>query len=275
MKTAIRTAAIFAFAALATTAWVPLAQAQTLRTEIEAIVKEYIASHPDEIGEVVKDYLGKHPEALQEAIIGMMKARRGGAQVGNQPAPLALLGADKAAAVKNNSDLLFNSKLQVTLGDVKGDVTLVEFFDYNCGYCRRALADTMALLKDDPKLKIVLKEFPILGPGSAEAARIGVAVRMQDPGGQKYLAYHEKLLGGRGPANRESALAAAREAGVDMERLDKDVASDEVGQTLDESVKLAHALGINGTPGYVVGDTVVPGAIGAVALKRKIQEARK
>ena len=92
----------------------------------------------------------------------------------------------------------------------------------------------LTLLKDDPKLKIVLKEFPILGPGSADAARVAIAVRMQDPGGQKYLAFHQELLGGPGPASKDKALAAAKDQGLDMVRLEQDMASDEVNATISE-----------------------------------------
>jgi hypothetical protein len=135
-----------------------------------------------------------------------------------------------------------------TLGNPQGDVTLVEFFDYSCGFCKRALSDMLALLKDDPKLKIVLKEFPILGPGSVEAARVAVAVRMQDPGGQKYLAFHQELLGAPGPATRDRALAAAKNQGLDMERLEQDMASGEVNTTLNEDMRLAKLIGATGTP---------------------------
>ena len=110
------------------------------------------------------------------------------------------------------------------LGNPKGDVTLVEFFDYNCAYCKRALSDMLTLIKSDPNLRIVLKEFPVLGEGSTEAAQVAVAVRMQDESGKKYLEFHQKLLGGRGQADRARALAAAKDAGVDMTRLEKDMA---------------------------------------------------
>ena len=142
-------------------------------------------------------------------------------------------------AVASNAEALFNSNRQVVLGNPKGDVTLVEFFDYNCAFCKRALPDMLELLKDDPKLKIVLKEFPVLGPGSVEAAKIAVAVRMQDRNGKKYLDFHQKLLGGRGAADKARALAVAKEVGMDMSRLDKDMASDEVKVSIDESLKLA------------------------------------
>jgi protein-disulfide isomerase len=162
----------------------------------------------------------------------------------------------------------------VTLGNPQGDVTLVEFFDYSCGFCKRALSDMLALLKDDPKLKIVLKEFPILGPGSVEAARVAVAVRMQDPGGQKYLAFHQELLGAPGPATRDRALAAAKNQGLDMERLEQDMASGEVNTTLNEDMRLAKLIGATGTPNHVVGKTMVVGVVGVAGLRDRIDAAR-
>jgi protein-disulfide isomerase len=169
---------------------------------------------------------------------------------------------------------LFSSPRQVVLGNPAGNVTFVEFFDYNCGYCKRAMDDMLTLLKNDPKLKVVLKEFPVLGPGSVEAARVAVAVRMQDKTGKKYLEFHQKLLGGRGPADQARALAAAKDAGLDMARIEKDMASDEVKATIEESFKLADALGLNGTPSYVVGNDVVVGAVGLNSLKEKVNAAR-
>src|SRR5260370_37613770 len=130
------------------------------------------------------------------------------------------------------------------------------------------------LLKNDPKLKIILKEFPVLGPGSVEAAKVAVAVRMQDKSGKKYLEFHQKLLGGRGQADRTRALAAAKDVGLDVARIEKDMASDEVKATLEESFKLADALGLNGTPSYVVGSDVVVGAVGLKTLKEKVNAAR-
>lgn len=240
--------------------------AENQREQVEAIIKEYLSSHPEEVQRIVKDYLTKNPNVLQEALAEMIKNRRTATTAANP---------DILAAIRGNNALLLNSKRQVTLGNQSGDVTLVEFFDYNCGFCKRALPDMLKLLKEDPKLKIVLKEYPILGPGSAEAARVAIAVRMQDPGGQKYLAFHQTLLGARGVANEKSALAAAQEAGLDMARLGRDMASDEVKESLAESVRLAQAIGIRGTPGYLIGETIVPGAIGATALMARIKEARK
>jgi protein-disulfide isomerase len=130
----------------------------------------------------------------------------------------------------------------------------------------------MELIRTDPQLRVVLKEFPVLGPGSVEAARVSIALKKQ--GTDKYLAFHQKMLGERGEANEQRALEAAKSVGADLARLKKDMADPEVQATLEESYKLANALGLSGTPSYVIGDEVVPGAVGAAALKEKVQEAR-
>jgi protein-disulfide isomerase len=214
-----------------------------------------------EIEKIIKDYLVSHPEVLEEASAELDKRKQ-------------LAEAEKAkSAIKNHSEALFNSPRQVTVGNGSGDVTLVEFFDYNCGYCKRALADLTTIMKDDGKLRVVLKEFPVLGPGSVEAARVAVAVRMQDKG-KKYFDFHQRLLNGRGQADKARALQAAKDAGFDVARIEKDMNSDEVKVSLEESMKLAEALGLNGTPSYVVGEDVVVGAVGLDALKQKVNIAR-
>ena len=215
-----------------------------------------------EIEKIIREYLVKHPEVLQEAI-GELEKRQ------------TLAEAEKhKAAVKTHAEALFNSKRHVVVGNPNGDVTFVEFFDYNCGYCKRALEDMMVLMKADPNLKVVLKEFPVLGPGSVEAARIGVAVRMQDKTGKKYLEYHQKLLTGRGQIDKARAMAVVKEIGLDVARAEKDIAGDEVRASLEEAFKLAEALGLNGTPSYVIGNDVVIGAVGLSTLREKINTAR-
>jgi protein-disulfide isomerase len=129
-------------------------------------------------------------------------------------------------------------------------------------------------MKSDSKLKVVLKEFPVLSQGSVEAAQVAVAVRMQDPGGKKYLDFHQRLLGGRGQADKARAIAAAKEAGLDVARIEKDLASPEVRATIEENFKLAESMGMNGTPSYVIGKQVVIGAVGLEGLKEKIGVAR-
>jgi protein-disulfide isomerase len=231
----------------------PSVQAQSSFTEAQR----------SEIEKIMREYLLRHPEVLQEVVAEMEKKQ-------------ATADADKhKGAISSLKDEIFNSSRQVTLGNPQGDVTLVEFFDYNCGYCKRALSDTLELLKSDPKLKFVLKEFPVLGPGSTEAAQVAIAVRMQDKTGKKYLDFHQKLLGNRGQIDKARALAAAKDAGLDMARIDKDLQSPEIKASLEETMKLAEALGINGTPSYVIGQSVIPGAVGVAALKQQIQTARQ
>jgi protein-disulfide isomerase len=129
-------------------------------------------------------------------------------------------------------------------------------------------------MKSDPKLKVVLKDFPVLGPGSVEAAQVATAVKMQDPSGKKYLDFHQKLLGGRGQADKARALAVAKEVGLDMAKLEKDMASPEVRATLEENFKLAEEMGMNGTPSYVIGKQVVVGAVGIDKLQEAVGVAR-
>jgi protein-disulfide isomerase len=215
-----------------------------------------------DIETIVRNYLLAHPEVLEEAMTELSK-RQAAAETEKHEASIA-----------KNAETIFNSPRGVALGNKDGDVTFVEFFDYNCGYCKRAMADMLDLMKTDPKLKVVLKEFPVLSQGSVEAAQVAVAVRMQDASGKKYLDFHQKLLGGRGAADKARAMAAAKEAGLDIGRIEKDLASPEVRATIEENFKLAEAMGMNGTPSYVIGKQVVIGAVGLESLKEKIGIAR-
>jgi protein-disulfide isomerase len=227
-----------------------------------ASAQSFSDSQRGEIEKIVKDYLLAHPEVLEEVSAELSKRQ-------------AAAEAEKhKAAISENAEAIFNSPRGVTLGNKDGDVSFVEFFDYNCGYCKHAMGDMLDLMKSDPKLKVVLKEFPVLGPGSVEAAQVAVAVRMQDPGGKKYLDFHQKLLGGRGQADKAHAMAAAKDAGFDTARIEKDLASPEVRATLEENFKLAEDMGMNGTPSYVIGKQVVVGAVGLEGLKEKIGIAR-
>lgn len=241
----------------------PIAFAVTLAAlPVAALAQSFSDAQRGEIEAIVKNYLVAHPEVLEEASAELNKRQ---AAADNEK---------QRAAVSQYSDALFKSPHGVVIGNPNGDVNFVEFFDYNCGYCKRAMSDMLDLLKTDPKLRVTLKEFPVLGPGSVEAARVAVAVRMQDPSGKKYLDFHQRLLGGRGQADKARAMAAAKDAGLDMARIEKDAASPEVQTTLEENMKMAEALGLNGTPSYVIGKEVVVGAVGLDGLTKKIAEAR-
>jgi protein-disulfide isomerase len=246
MTTLSRTLAAIAVTAAIATASAMSAPAQT---------QSFTPQQRGEIEAIIRDYFIKHPEMIEEL--------------------QALAQAEKVKRLINeNKDILLNSPRQVTLGNPKGDVTMVEFFDYNCGYCKRALDDMMALLKTDPNLRVVLKEMPVLSQGSMEAAQVAVAVALQDKSGKRYLDFHQKLLGGRGQADKARALAVAKEIGADMAKVEKDMNGAEVKAALQESFSLAEALGFQGTPSYVVGNEAVVGAVGVKELQTKINNAR-
>lgn len=240
----------------------PLVMAAALALPCLAGAAEpFSAEQKSAIGEIVREYLITHPEVIQEAIEALQQKQNEAQEEARREA-IAKLG-----------DRIFNSPNQVVLGNPQGDVTLVEFFDYNCPYCKRALPDMTAMLKGDSQLRIVLKEFPILSRGSLEAAQVGVAVNLLAP--DRYLAFHERLLASEAEADKSSALAAAEAAGVDKAKLEKMLEDPRISEILQESFELADALGITGTPSYVIGNEVIPGAVGSDQLSEKIAAVRE
>jgi protein-disulfide isomerase len=241
----------------------PAVVAAALIVPQAAFAQGFTDAQRTEIQKIIKEYLIANPELIEEASAELNKRQQ------------AAEAVKQAAGVKKHADLLFKSPRGVIVGGRDGDVNFVEFFDYNCGFCKKAMIDMIDLMKADPKLRVTLKEFPVLGAPSVEAAQVAVAVRMQDQGGKKYLDFHQKLLSSRGPVDKAKAMAAAKDSGLDMARLEKDVASPEVKATIEENFKMAEDIGLNGTPSYVIGEQVVVGAIGADALKEKIAAARR
>ena len=214
-------------------------------TEVEGIVRTYLVANPEIIRDAMMELQRKQDEAER---------------------------ADQVKAIADNRDALFNSARQVVLGNPKGDVTIVEFFDYNCGYCKRAHADMLQLLDEDKDLRIVLKEFPVLGEGSVQAAQVSIAVRLVAP--EKSAEFFNALLDEKGQINGAKALALAEELGIDRAKLDEAMKTDEVKATIEESYDLANKLSLTGTPSYVTAQEVVVGAVGYDALKEKIATAR-
>ena len=223
---------------------------------------EFTPAQKQELGAFIKTYLVNNPDVLREAIEALDKHDKETAD------------AERQKVVATQSSALFSSKYQATLGNPKGSATLVEFFDYNCHFCKGALPDVTKLMKDDPNLKLVLKDYPVLGPGSVEAAKVASAARNQLPG-DKFWAFHSKLLATHGPVGKTEALAVARELGHDMDKLAKDMESPEVKSGLGEVMQLADALQINGTPTFIVGQDVVVGAVGYDQLKDKVDAVHK
>lgn len=226
------------------------------RQEVEGIVKDYVTKNPD----FIRDYLLANPEVVRDAIDELQRKQDEAEQVA------------QVAAIEQHRDLLFSSPRQVVMGNPNGDVTLIEFFDYNCGYCRRAQADMQQLIADDPNLKVVLKEFPVLGDGSIEASQVSVAVSILAP--DKATEFHDALLAQSGQVNGDVALAVAEGLGLDRDELEAKMDSPEVKDTITESYVLAQALSLTGTPSYVTSGEVVIGAVGYDALREKIATAR-
>ena len=211
---------------------------------------------------VVRDYLLRNPEVLQEAI-AELERRQQEAQK-----------AAQSAALKEGRAQLVSSPYDAVIGNPAGDVTLVELFDYNCPYCRKAKGDIDALIKGDPKLRVVLKEFPVLGPDSVEASRVAVAAKLQLPP-DKMRMFHDKLMETRGRANGERALALAKELGADITKLQKDVQAEAISAVLQENAALADKLGITGTPAFILNEDIIAGAVGLEPLRRAVENTRR
>lgn len=212
--------------------------------------------------ELIKETLLKNPELIQEALVELERRN----QVAQVEAQRNALAAEKASLIDPASSMI--------AGNPQGDVTLIEFMDYNCGFCKRAMEDVRALAKDDPKLKLVIKDFPILGPDSVEASRVAIAVKNQLQG-PKYWEFHLKLMSAKGRVNGAKALEIAREAGADIERVKKEMEAPATRAVIEQTVALGDRLGLTGTPAFIVGDEVVFGAVGQAALKQKIEAVRK
>lgn len=214
-----------------------------------------------QVEQIVKDYLLQNPEVIRDALVELDRRDK------------EAEATRVSAMVEDKDGILLNSRHQVVLGNPKGDVTMVEFFDYNCGYCKRAMADMERLLDEDPNLRVVLKEFPVLGQGSFEAAQIAIAVNALAP--EKYREFHTAMLSMRGKADQASTLKVAEDLGLARNDLARAVSKEEVRANVEEVYELAEQLGITGTPSYVIGDAVIKGAYGYDTLKAAIDSVRK
>jgi protein-disulfide isomerase len=171
----------------------------------------------------------------------------------------------------SHADEIFNDPKAPVGGNAAGDAVLVEFFDYNCPYCKKAAPVVDQLIQSDPKAKIVYKEFPILGPGSVFAARAALASQKQ----RKYLAFHEALYASHGPITEASALEVAKNVGIDVDQLKKDMADPAIDEAIKRNLALADALRISGTPTFVSRKQITPGLVGLDVLKQMMASVRK
>jgi protein-disulfide isomerase len=221
----------------------------------------FSADQKKEIEQIIKSYLVTNPEIFVDV----------------QNALEAKMEKDQAeklkVAIAQNSGEIYRDRGASVGGNVDGDITVVEFFDYNCGYCKRGLHDVVKLIETDPKVRVVFKELPILSKGSEEASRVAVAAQRQG----KYWELHKAMLTAKGQMNEAAALQLAEKLGLDMTKLKADMASPEVKAEVEKSEALAKKMGVNGTPHFLIGDRAIAGAPEDLydQLERNVTDLRK
>jgi protein-disulfide isomerase len=212
----------------------------------------------DDFGRRVHDYLLQHPEVIMEAV-GRLEARTRAEEE-----------SEAQSVLKARADEVFRDPASPVGGNPAGDVTMVEFFDYNCPYCRRVAGPMRETMAADPQLRVVYKEFPILGPNSVIAAKAALAADRQG----RYVAFHDALMQEKGVADESSALRIAAEVGLDVARLKADMADSAIQSAIDRNLKLAQVLRIGGTPGFVIGDQILRGAADGATLRALVAKTR-
>ena len=208
--------------------------------------------------QLVREVLQENPELLMEALDNLRKKM----ESGQTPGSRETLGRLRKELESDPGTFI--------AGNPKGDVTVVEFFDYRCGYCKRAQPVIQQLLKSDGRIRLALKEFPILGPDSLIASRAAIAAMRQD----KYAPFHDALMAAQGALSEDRVLRIATENGLDAARLRKDMDDPKVEKIIKRNHEIAESLGISGTPSFIVGDTLVPGFAELEQLQKLVEAAR-
>ena len=211
-----------------------------------------------QVKDMVREYILENPEIVVEALT-LLQAKEEQARAEQQ-----------AKALATHKDALFNPAENTVIGNPNGSVTVVEFFDYNCGYCKSMVPAVTEIIEGDGSVRMVMKEFPILGPGSVVAARAALAAREQG----KYAELHKAFLQYKGRLDQDTVESVARNIGLDIEKLRRDMADPEINEILGKNMAIAQDLGIQGTPAFIVGDTLVQSAISVDRLRALIDDAR-
>ncbi len=239
---------IAALAVAACLGWPVLASAQGLspqqRGEVETIVREYLKQHP-------------------EFLIEVLQAAEEKQQAGQASRARDAIVTERKALTENPADPVG--------GNPKGDVTLVEFFDYRCPYCKQVKPVVEQVLSQDRNVRVVYKEFPILGRDSVYASRAALAAHKQG----RYLAFHHALMAYKGQLTEDAVHTVAKASGLDVDRLKRDMQDPSVEAVIAANHQVAEKIGIRGTPAFIVGGELAPGAIDAASLKAMIDKARK
>lgn len=212
-----------------------------------------------EIQSIMKDYLISHPAVLEEALSALQ------AKLQNDER------TRQTSAIAGNAEKLQSTNVAPAAGNPRGDVTMVEFFDYRCGYCRSMAKTVDEFMATDSNVRLVFREFPILGPVSVTASKAALASAAQG----KYQAFHDALMQGpRQLSTDEDVYAVAASVGLDLERLKKDMESQAVKDEIANNFALAESMGIRGTPAFVIGNQMYPGALPVDGLKNAVSQAR-
>jgi protein-disulfide isomerase len=210
------------------------------------------------VEQVIESYIRSHPEVVEQALHALEAKRQEEEKV-----------RVKEAIVMHRSALLHDPASPVS-GDPAGEVTVIEFFDYRCGFCQRVAGSVTQLQKDDARVRIVYKDFPILGADSVQAAKAALASRSQG----RHQAFHEAILAAKGHLTKEQILQIAKDVGLDTKKLVADMDNPEWLAIIERNRALASDLGITGTPAFVVGTELVPGAVDLTTLKDLVAQAR-
>lgn len=214
---------------------------------------------PDELEQRIRDYILQHPEVIVEALRNFEERQQ------------AAAANETQSVIASRRDEIFNDPATPIGGNPEGDVSIVEFFDYNCPYCRKNTPTLTELERTDPNLRFVYKEWPILGPGSEFAARAALAAVRQG----KYVAYHKAMMAASGRVTEDTAIMIADAVGIDIERLKQDMEDPAIQEAIERNRDLARALGVTGTPAFVVNDRFLPGLQEMPVLQDVIRLARE
>ncbi|HYD19442.1 MAG TPA: DsbA family protein [Patescibacteria group bacterium] len=209
----------------------------------------------DQINEMIGDYIKANPQVILQAVNDYQTRE---------------MSEKQEEALKRNHDEIFRNEKSPFLGNKDGDVTIVEFFDYNCHYCKDVFPVLRDLTKEDPKLKVIFKDFPILGPASEVGAKWALAAQRQD----KYFEFHQKLMDHKGPLKNEDIEAAAKDIGLDLSAARSYVDGTDVMMQIERNRTLAGQMNFNGTPSFIVNDEAFSGVPDAQSLKEKIASKR-
>lgn len=235
-----------------------LALGLSMLTAVPAAAQSFTDAQKKELEVLFKDYLLNNGQAVMESVQKF--------QIAEQERQMN----EAKENLKNSNEYLYNSG-SPSYGPEDADVTIVEFFDYNCGYCKKAFTELQDVLNSDKKVRVVFKEIPILSPASREAAQWALAANNQG----KYFEYHAALMSHAGAKDTALLKKIGGDLGLDVTKLEADSKSAEVSAIIDKNLEMSQKLGVRGTPAFVVGEEFSPGYVPASELKRMIEEQRK